>query len=184
MIIFLFCGYIGHGKTTAAKFLYHRLCKSGKTLFLGFGDAVKDEISNRFSIERTLMDTQEGKQTIVETDLGNKTIREILVLHSRNMKYLYGDDYYAIKVQKHIIETNPQYVVIHDLRFMEELNTLMKHFTNIITIRIINQNAQIPTCKSEHCIDNLVVNHILRNDKTINYLETSIHQILNSYIGS
>ena len=186
MIIFAFLGYAGHGKTTAAAYLYDCCMKNGSTRFIAFGDAVKYEASLRYGFDRILCDTQEGKIKYVDTELGYKTVREILVLHSKTRKTLDGEDYWAKKVIDKIQQADPDFAVIHDMRFKAEYHALTKAFPHdtLVTIRIVNPAAPISDCPSEHDMDDYVPMHTMTNDTTIPILYSHLSQIFNVYIGS
>jgi hypothetical protein len=186
MIIFAFLGYAGHGKTTAAAYLYDYCLQNGSTRFLAFGDAVKEEVSLRYGFDRILCDTQEGKVKYIDTDMGYKTVRETLVLHSTTRKKLEGDDYWAKQVIHKIELVDPDFAVIHDLRFKAEYKALTEAFPKdiIVTIRIVNPTAPISDCHSEHDMDDFTPIHTIQNDSTISVLYSRLSQIFNVYIGS
>lgn len=186
MIIFAFLGYAGHGKTTAAAYLDDYCTQNGTTRFIAFGDAVKEEASLRYGFDRILCDTQEGKIKYIDTDMGYKTVRETLVLHSTTRKKLEGDDYWAKKVIQKITQADPDFAVIHDLRFKAEYQALKEAFPKdlIVTIRIVNPKAPISDCPSEHDMDDFQPIHTIQNDSTVSILYSRLSQIFNVYIGS
>jgi len=186
MIIFAFLGYAGHGKTTAAAYIYDCCMQEGTTRFIAFGDAVKYEASLRYGFDRILCDTQEGKIKYVDTELGYKTVREILVLHSKTRKTLDGEDCWAKKVIHKIQEAGPEFAVIHDMRFKAEYNAFKEAFPHdtLVTIRIVNPAAPISDCPSEHDMDDFKPIHTIQNDSTIPILYSRLSQIFSTYIGS
>lgn len=184
MIVLLFVGYSGHGKTTAAQYVYEQCLKYGKTLLLGFGDFVKDEVAEKYNIPRTLCDTQDGKRAIVHSSLGPKSVREYLIHHSFEQKQKYGQDYYAKKVIEKIETESPLVVILHDLRFPTELATLQSLYTNIYTIRILNPHAPISSAESEHQMDTYKANITIHNDTSLENLYNSLDYIFRMYISS
>lgn len=187
MILLCLVGYAGHGKSTAG-FYFYELCRNlGYTLLTAFGDAVKTETAKVYQFPLELCYSQEGKNTHVPTEFGQKTVRELLVLQSALVKQQTKDDtVWAKKVVETIREKDPAFVVVHDMRYLAEYETLKESFpkAKLFTIRIRNPNAPISSCPSEHNLDNFCTGFTLYNDSTIQILYQQIDQIFKSYIVS
>jgi hypothetical protein len=129
--IWMFCGYAGSGKTHAARHLLS-LLNPATTFVTAFADAVKDDVSSMYIIPRTLFDTQEGKASLVKTPDGKRKARDLLIDYSLAMKEAYGDAVWAEEVVRRIrsvVERRRiEHVIIHDLRFTAEVDTMNAEF--------------------------------------------------------
>jgi hypothetical protein len=186
MILIAFVGYSGHGKTTAAQYIYEQCLIYGKTVIYGFGDLVKDEVSKKYQVPRELCDTQEGKRSIVHSTLGPKSLREYLIYHSLEQKAKYGQNYFAKYVATKIKEDAPKIAILHDLRYYAEIETLKKEFPSAAfhTIRIYNGNIPSSNSPSEHELDNYDTNYVVYNNSTLDTLYNSLNYIFRTYIAS
>lgn len=185
--IWMFCGYAGSGKTHAAKYLHSH---AGATAFVtAFADAVKDEVAELYKLPRTLFDTQEGKASLVNTPDGKRVARELLIDYSLAMKEAYGDSVWAEEVVrriKSVLERRDiQHVIIHDLRFKSEIETMYREFDSspefvLHTIRIVRSSVQSLPIPSEHDLDDYETNVVIENNSTIADLNTKIDELFHS----
>jgi len=162
MIIYLISGYAGSGKSTVAGQIQSLLPKSERT---AFAKAVKDFVSERYAIERYRFDTQEGKQTVVESAHAIFTVRELLILHAESLKRKNGEDVWAKAVVSEI-QSKPdiQNWIVEDWRFPNEYTVLLNAFpeATIHRIRIVNTNVK-PFNSAENAMDAQSVDHVLDN---------------------
>jgi len=186
MILIAFVGYSGHGKTTAAQYIYEQCLIYGKTVMYGFGDLVKDEVSEKYQVPRELCDTQEGKKSIVHSTLGPESLRYYLIYHALEQKHQHGEDYFAKHVAHKIKQDTPKIAILHDLRYLTEIETLKKEFPSAVfhTIRIYNGNNPISNLPSEHELDNYDTNYVVYNNSTLDTLYNSLNYIFRTYIAS
>lgn len=172
MHIFLVCGYAGSGKTTFGNMLCTHLMASSATASIAFGDAVKDEVAVIYKVDRALCDTQEGKKTRIG-DEESPTIRDLLILHSAQRKVDYTPAYWAEIVAQKIQENSSiQNWVIHDWRYMAEIDTIVSTFphANIHTIRVRRKGVVPLTDPSEHQLDMYQTQFIVDNDDSLQNL--------------
>ena len=162
MIIYLISGYAGAGKSTVAQQIQSLLSNSERT---AFAKAVKDFVSERYGIERYRFDTQEGKQTIVESTHGIFTVRDLLILHAESLKRKNGEDVWANAVASEI-QSKPPILnwIIEDWRFPIEYTVLQNAFPDakIHRIRVLNNNIKSYN-KDETRLDSEPVDSILDN---------------------
>jgi hypothetical protein len=177
MVIYMIAGHAGSGKSTAGDILM-TLCGAGAQR-RAFGDAVKDDVSQMYSVPRNLLDTQDGKRMMWATPDGEKTLRTLLIEHSAAMKVEYENDgYWADKVVESI---NPEFpTIIHDWRYGIEYERIKARFQQetIITIRIV-RNAVIPLDDpSEHNLDEFYMTYTINNDESVTDLTDVLRAIV------
>jgi hypothetical protein len=177
MFIILISGHAGSGKDTLAD------------LFLPMGfkkyamaDAVKTFTSERHGFPFSLTQTQEGKTAIVKSIFTNKeaTVRQLLIDDSLEMKQTSCDPaFWARKVGRKLGDDRPEYVVVSDWRYREELNHLNVNFPNaaIITVRIIRNNVIPSKDPSEHDLDDFNFNFLISNNGSVDELNGFVLKI-------
>ena len=185
--IWMFCGYAGSGKTAAANILRSHLDPHA-TYTTAFADAVKDDVAALYNLPRTLFDTQEGKASIVKTPDGECTARELLIKYSLAMKEAHGYDVWAKKVACNIrniqnkICVRIKHVIIHDWRFIAEINTMMHEFPQpefmLHTIRIERPSVKSMHIPSEHEIDKFTTEVTITNIGTLEELSEQIRKLI------
>jgi hypothetical protein len=162
MHIFLISGFAGAGKSTVANYLKTLRSHSEQT---AFAKHVKNFVSDKYDIERTLFDTQEGKKTIVEATHGFFTVRDLLILHAEAAKRKQGEGIWAETVVQEI-QSKPdiQNWIIEDWRFPIEYDVLRKAFehANIHRIRVENKKVE-PYHKAEQTLYRESMNCIIDN---------------------
>lgn len=183
--VWLFSGYAGSGKTTAANILTS-LFDPKTTFVTAFADAVKDDVAHMYNLPRSMFDTQEGKASIVKTPDGERTARELLIDYSLAMKEAHGEAVWAEEVVrriKHVVERRDiQNIIIHDWRYLTEIETLQNEHTFILhTIRVCRSCVKSLPIPSEHNIDNYKTDITILNDGSIDDLKLQIARITNSH---
>ncbi len=151
-----------------------------------FAKAVKDQVSEMYGINRSWCDSPRGKQTLVQTDCGKKTVRTLLIEHSAAMKFEHGHSgYWADIVAEEIALDQDVDWVIHDWRYKREAQTLRVAFpeATFITIRIQRTSVTPLTDPSEHDLDTFAVNHTIQNDGTEYDLKQKLADLVGTYGG-
>jgi len=176
-MIWLFTGYAGSGKTTTAEYFKSKMPSARLT---AFAKRVKDEVSVHYNLDRTLLDTQEGKATFLEHE--GKTVRDLLIAHSAQHKEeTKHPGIWAYYVKEEMFEhPDVEHWILHDWRYIAELETLQA-YQSVCTIRIVNPRIQSSTSPSEHELDGFPTDVTIRNDGTLEDLyqqvDTWIKQI-------
>lgn len=178
MIILLLSGYSGSGKDTFAD-IFIELCETLGVSYkkYAFAEEVKKDISKMYSVPLEMLYTQEGKRSIISTSDGNKTLRQLLIEYSADMKKKHGDDYWAQIVCKQFDNSNKIHIV-SDWRYNIEYETVMNYFKDhatIKTIRIYRPDIKILEDCSEHELDSYKFDIILNNSTTVEALK--IHAV-------
>lgn len=174
--IWLLAGYAGSGKTTAGMILKDTLPHSFET---SFAKEVKNQVAELYDLDRTMLDTQEGKATFVESE--QKTARQLLVEYSALCKQnTHCPGIWAEYVVDEI-NKNPhiQHWIIHDWRYFAEVQTIRYFlpFARIHTLRIVNEQVHPTMCSSERELDYAVVDHIIPNNGSIEDLTRALTHI-------
>ena len=185
--IWMFCGYAGSGKTAAANILRSHL-DPHTTYTIAFADAVKDDVAALYNLPRPMFDTQEGKASIVKTPDSERTARELLIEYSLAMKQAQGYDVWAKKVAQNIHnkveKCRIKHVIIHDWRFIAEIDTIICEFPQpefiLHTIRIERPSVKCMQIPSEHEIDTYTTEITLTNDDTLQNLAEQIRKLIQS----
>lgn len=176
-------GYAGSGKTTAAAIMA-RLLKSHNVKLAAFADAVKEETARVYKYPLRLAYSQEGKKSIVQTEEGEKTVRDILIEYSLEAKKQRGEDVWAKTVADKIATTGlTDPWILHDWRFLAEAETLKRNLCpqRMITVRIVRSGVVPLDSPSEHELDGLMMTHTIENDGTVSELEHQLAAMLRNY---
>ena len=176
MNFILFSGYIGSGKSFAAEQL-QKLIQNSQ--IIAFGAKVKDGTAVHFNIPRHLCETQEGKLTLIP-EYG-KTVRDLLIQYSADMKYSHGDDVWANIVAETIRNTSHITTwIVNDWRYRNELEVLRKAFPDaqFKTIRIHRSTVQSKPFPSEHALDDYLFDHAITNDDTAETLINNLASLI------
>lgn len=184
--IWMFSGYAGSGKSCAAMLLCS-LLDPNNTFVTAFADAVKDDVAALYRLPRPMFDTQEGKASIVNTPDGEKTGRELLIEYSLAMKEAYGESVWAEEVVRRIrseMTRRPiEHIVIHDWRYVTEIETLEREFGmsdtfELHTVNIQRASVQSMPIPSEHNIDSYPVQHCITNNGTLDELKMAMNALI------
>jgi len=165
MNIIMFSGYIGSGKSAAARILNQRIPDSK---VISFAERIKDGTAEFYNIQRSLCDTQEGKATFLPNH--NKTVRELILDYSAYMKATHGPLIWIDMTIK-LIKNNPTITtwLIDDWRYINELTTLKAAFptAKITTVRITRQAVKPLDFESEHALDDHTMDITIENNGSI-----------------
>jgi hypothetical protein len=176
MKFILFSGYIGSGKSFAAEQLHKILTNSQ---IIAFGAKVKDGTAALFNIPRHLCETQEGKLTLIP-EYG-KTVRDLLIQYSADMKYTHGDDVWA-NIVAETIHNTPHVTtwIVNDWRYPNELEVLRKAFPDaqFKTVRIHRSTVVPQPFPSEHSLDNYPFDYNITNDGTAEELINNLISLI------
>jgi hypothetical protein len=179
MLIILISGHAGSGKDTLADLFLPTGFKK-----YAMADSVKSFSSERHGFPFSLTQTQEGKATFVKSTFTNKevTVRQLLIDDSLEMKITSRDPaFWARKVAKKLSEEQPEYVIISDWRYVEELNHLKTIFPDatLKKIRVVRNGVIISSDPSEHDLDNFSFDHVVQNNGSVDILKAECFNILN-----
>jgi hypothetical protein len=174
--IWLLHGYAGSGKDATGDILKGLVEEPAMASFAG---AVKDEVAVMYELERSILDTQEGKQKwLAFADGTRKQVRTLLIEHGEGQKEVYKNrGIWADRVQKPEICRN---WIFTDWRFMAELETLRKRFpeAKIHTVRIVRSSV-IPTdSPTEHELDTFPSEFVIDNSGSRLWIATQLQKII------
>lgn len=120
MKIILISGKAGHGKTTFANFLEEELMLKGEVLRIAFGDLLKDICCRYYDWDGEK--NEEGRALLQL--VGTEIVRER------------DEDFWTDHVARFAAVMRPDFVIIDDWRFVEEVERLSRFFSDITTIRV------------------------------------------------
>lgn len=160
MPIILLGGKCGSGKDVVGKYL----CNNYNYKRLAFADKLKDDVSEKYNIDRKLFDIQEYKNNY---KINNQTLREILIKESVIRKTI--DENYIINPIIINIEKNiNKNIVITDFRFPYEYNKLKEKYNDIITVLIQRDVKNKYTNNfSENSLNDFNFDYIIDNNTTL-----------------
>lgn len=161
-------GWLQSGKDTVAEILVKDL---GFTRF-AFADILKDYVALNYDIPRYLMDSTNGKDTIIK----NKSVRRHLIDIGQD-KRSHDPLYWVKPVCKQIQSSNCDRVVITDWRLPNERDEICRVFgiENVVTARIQRWSKPPLVDETEIALDNFNFDIIIDNTKTIEFLVTVVH---------
>jgi hypothetical protein len=172
--IWLIRGYAGSGKDTAAAIIAKNLARANIT---AFASAVKDFVAAAYDIDRTSLDTQEGKKREVCKE--GVTARDLLIEHAQSEKVKHGDP--AIWAKRVHPPPNTAHWILSDWRFLAELKCFRSRFpkSKIHTIQIVRTGVMSMETATEHELDGFVCDVVLDNSSSRislgNQIERKIH---------
>lgn len=120
MKIILISGKAGHGKTTFANFLEEELSLKGDALRIAFGDLLKDVCRRYFDWNGE----KDEKGRALLQYVGTELVRER------------DEDFWTDYVMRFAAVMRPDYVIIDDWRFVEEVERFSQFYNDITTIRV------------------------------------------------
>ena len=183
-MIIMLSGYMKSGKDTAGD---HLCSKYGFKRF-AFADVLKDEISEIYNIERSILDTQEGKSQIFHTCNTstkncqcNITIRKILINHGQERR-AQDINYWVNKVLNSITKnaTSTQRFVITDWRFENEYYRMKEYSnTSVVSWRIDRWNDIPYQDVTETQLDHFNFDIIIQNKQDLDELYKNIDNAMN-----
>ncbi len=173
--IWLLSGFAGSGKDTAASLLVNLL---GSQATIGsFAGAAKDAVAAHYNIDRHLLDTQEGKASIVVFPTRQLTVRELLIEYAEGEKKRAGNP--AVWAERIVAPTTPHWI-LSDWRFLDELLYLRMRFpyAAIHTIRITRPSVHSGDSCTEHELDSFLFEYHVDNSGSLLHLANQIQTIL------
>lgn len=120
MKIFLICGKAGHGKTTFANFLEEELSLKGEVLRIAFGDLLKYVCRQYYGWDG--VKDEKGRSLLQH--VGTEIVR------TRD------EDFWSDYVLRFAEVMRPDFVIIDDWRFLEEIERIHFFKTDTTTIRV------------------------------------------------
>lgn len=141
------CGR-GAGKSTLARFMVDYYISKHQDAFLGatvmsFTECLKFAASCLLDVE-----TVNDRKDTPFVELGGKTPRDLLIFLGEGIKKEFTPDFFAKRMVYEINRSNYDLVVIDDLRFPIELETLGKAFgPNLYTVYLFNKDAKKGACE-------------------------------------
>ncbi len=171
--IWLFSGYAGSGKDTAAQLLVPLLGDSNATIG-SFAGAVKDEVATLYGIPRHLLDSQQGKAQFHESGL---TYRQLLIEHAEGeKKRTQNPSIWATRIQA----PPTSHWILSDWRFLDELLHIRFRFPKaaIHTVRITRPSVHPSNSYTEHELDSAIFDTVLDNSGSLLHLTKQIQMML------
>lgn len=174
--IIMLSGKAGSGKDYTANWLVQN---KGFTRF-AFADHLKDLVSYRYNIKRSMFDTQEGKKLQIVAEGEKFSLRDLLI-STANLERYKNNLVFVNKV-KTAIEASPfDKIVISDFRYPEEYSVLKEYFCNyqrngsVITVRIQGQSSIQVNDSSETQLDSFPFDKVIHNCQTPKFDSTLSH---------
>lgn len=140
MQIICMLGNTQSGKSSIAK----QYCKSNHAIEFAFGDRLKQEFIVRNGLSLSLEEFE--KEKIKERSIDGIPVRKLLYDLSVELKEKYGEDYFALIILHQIIKITENSslaylrnltIVISDLRFVIELQALLKYAENLNWLNVL-----------------------------------------------
>lgn len=179
MKLILLSGYAGSGKTTACNILSTLIPEAHVT---AFADAVKDQVAELYGFNRKLCDSPGGKQTLIATEDGRKTVRTLLIEHSAQMKQTNQNPAFWADIVAEQIEAGPKNAtwILHDWRYRKELQTLRAAFPSaeFLLLRIVRESVTPLGDPSEHDLDGYTFDHSITNNDSEADLENKLKLVV------
>lgn len=135
-IIIGFAGAAGSGKDTAASFLMDEY--PDKFVHVAFADKLKEATSVLFDIKKDVLDTPEGKGSVINEELfGDMTYRKFLQLLGTDAIRSCIDEDFWVKLLLHKIskDDSDKSYLITDVRFPNELDYILKSGGEVYRIK-------------------------------------------------
>ena len=173
--IWLLSGFAGSGKDTVASLLVNLL---GSQATIGsFAGAAKDAVAAQYNLNRHLLDTQEGKASIVVFPTRQLTVRELLIEYAEGEKRRAGNP--AVWAERIAPPTTPHWI-LSDWRFLDELLYLRMRFPRaaVHTLRITRPSVHSSASHTEHDLDLFHFEYVVDNSGSLLYLANQIQKIL------
>jgi len=116
---------IGAGKTTLA----HRLA-GPNTYLWSLASALRQEMANNYPDDNWWDRSQVGKQKLITSPgpYHGKELREALIDHGEKMCQIWGNAYWAIRLQQGIRGHETETIIVDDLRKLAELEYLLSNY--------------------------------------------------------
>jgi len=131
------------GKDTTAELLKERIESFGKTVYVtSFAKPIKEDVSSFLGVTLEELDIMKNEKQYIT--IGKRTIetREFLVEYSRRVKDLTNENYYVRAAYGDILNSECDYAIISDLRFINEYETFKQDKTRDIYFIKIDSNLE------------------------------------------
>lgn len=175
--ILLLSGYMKSGKDTVGDYLV----KNYNFQRFAFADCLKNQVAEIYNIDRSLLDTQKGKESRTIVNNQEISIRQLLINHGKEKRNL-DINYWVNIVSKDILKSDYNKIVITDWRFPNEYYKICENFQNtgkVLTLRINRLRYPLLNDESETSLDNFEFNAVISN--TTSDLETLYNEIENTF---
>lgn len=177
-IIILLSGYMRSGKDVVGKYLVD----SYGFQRYAFADMLKDEAASMYNIDRSSLDSQEGKMKMLHN---GKSAREILIEHGQQRRSE-NIDYWVERVADRIANDRCENVVITDWRFPNEYIRFLEHekFKKHVVSTWRIQRWETPPLldASEIALDNFPFSVIVDNKNEVTSLLKNVDNIIGKII--
>jgi hypothetical protein len=180
--LILMVGTPESGKTLAVAVLMKLLRHHGVRL-TSFAEAVEKDASAKYNFPYELVRSSAGRDSIVYTEDGPKSVRELINLQGKYMSATFGDNIFAQRVvDKILIEGPTAPWIIHDWTLVEDASYLKYHLdpSHLISVRIRAPVANTSMTYTYYG-DGLNTSHTIMNSGSIEDLEHQISAMLRNY---
>ena len=158
------------------------LAGQGWTRF-AFGDALKEAVADTYGISLDSMHTSAGKMQVCAD---GRTVRQVLIDHGKVMRETLGQDVFAARVAKAIMDSGCSHGVVTDWRLPEEgealRHLLRDHARRFCTVRVVRRHldtSPIADARTEHALDDMDFDAVLDNPgDSMEALQHNVQQCL------
>jgi len=173
-------GYSRCGKDTTAKALKNRYKKNGKKVdIFNFSRVLKEILSKILDISIDKLDKLKNNRVTIETKYFSFDIRTLLKRTADVFRGLRGDDFFARQIIDSITESEADVIIITDLRFHVEYETLKSLGKEFVTVRVIRNDPECKARKGDEEVDALAYDiRLIKEDngKCIDKLYSQIEE--------
>lgn len=170
--ILLIGGRAGSGKDTVADFIIN----NSEYTKLSLADGLKDYVSNKYDLDRELLNSQEGKKTKMMVNGDVTDIRSILIKEGMNKRH--NDiNCWVRPISEKINKSLHNSFVIPDFRFPNEYEFLSKTAGPVCTLLVVNPRSQLIDSISERSLNDFNFHHVINNDSTLEKLYDRVNNI-------
>jgi hypothetical protein len=171
--------------------------KSGKDFFadvlvqtkgfvkISIANKLKRDVSIKYSVPRIMLDSQEGKDNFYLIPEENKVIkgRDLLIREAKEQRSI-DQDFYIKDVIKHIRESQNSKIIIPDVRYLNEINSVKTDFPEykIISVRINRYRASTVIDPSENQLNNYNFDCVIYNYSNLDAYNEKITQFINNFL--
>jgi hypothetical protein len=127
----LLAGSYGVGKSHTAKVIQNKLLGQSSVI-IPFADVIRREVTDSLNLPENLMWTKPTPNWM----------RDMLTIHGNKQKEKYGKSYFADKVLEEFEKSNKEVLIVDDLRFEKEYETITRAIEKTIVIYMGNKVDQ------------------------------------------
>lgn len=172
----IFCGLKMSGKDTCCNYLVQE--DPNKYFHTAFANAVKDECSKVYGVERSLFDDTFLKEKIIQ-EIGLSP-RDMCLIIGKQGRDLYLD-FWIDKTIKEIKENSlhKQIILISDCRFPNEMQALKNYFgsDNVLTVWVSRFSVNPSTDETENSLSSSDCSMVITNKGTEDDLFRQLDEI-------